>query len=406
MGTTDLPQNMKHWQPFPSAERGFMPSGPSVTPEADEDSPPRPKQKRLGWIVTGLLGLGAAYGLYSLIDYQLDGRYLQETDDAFVRSETVTVSSKLSGYVRDVAVRDNQPVAKGAVLARIDSADFANRVVDADSQVAVANASRAAMQANVEVARAGILQAEAGLAASQRGLAYLERQVALYRPLITTGAESKQTFEQLSSNRDQSRAEVASKQAAVMAARSQLALAQAQLVQSGAQLQSAMARKKSSEADLGAATLTAPVSGRIAGSALRVGQWVQTGQRLLSVVPTDTVYVEANFKETQISLMRPGQPVTVVLDALPGVRLRGFVDSITPGTGANFSLIPPQNATGNFVKIVQRVPVRIFLAPTPQLRAVLVPGLSAHVQVDTRSAKGEEQSLTAPIPEAARPAQK
>jgi membrane fusion protein (multidrug efflux system) len=279
------------------------------------------------------------------------------------------------------------------VLARVDPTDIANKVADSDTQIAVAHANRNAMDAAVGLARTGIVQAEVALTAARQDLAYLTRQVAVYRPLVATGAEPRQAYDQLVANRDKAVAEVAGRQAAVAAARSQLASAQAQREQAEAQYQSATVRKQSSQNDLDSSRIVAPIGGRVASMAVRAGQFVQPGQRLLSIVPTQDVYVEANFKETQIGLMRPGQPVTISADALPGVRFRGYVESLTPGTGANFSLIPPQNATGNFVKIVQRVPVRIYIMAGPEARRILVPGLSARVEVDTRSAKAAREAL-------------
>ncbi|OZA68123.1 MAG: multidrug ABC transporter permease, partial [Sphingomonadales bacterium 39-62-4] len=167
----------------------------------------------------------------------------------------------------------------------------------------------------------------------------------------------------------------------------------AQAGQSAAQITAAQAQRKAASVDLDTTRITAPIGGKIGNSTVRVGQFVQPGQRLMTIVPTEAIYVEANFKETQIGLMRAGQPVTVHVDALPDVDFHGTVESITPGTGANFSLIPPQNATGNFTKIVQRVPVRIRINAGPESRKVLVPGLSLTVEVDTRAAKSSLDAI-------------
>jgi membrane fusion protein (multidrug efflux system) len=303
------------------------------------------------------------------------------------------VSSKLAGYVRGIAVRDNQLVQRGTVLAEVDPTDFANHVADADAQIEVAEANRDGMLAAITEARTGIVQAEAAIASAKRKLAWLNAQVALYRPLAKTGAEPSQTYNQYLSDRDQTEQDVLGREASLVQARARLVAAQAQLRQADAQVKSAQVKQQATQNDLGHSRLIAPISGRVASSALRPGQYVQPGQRLLSIVPTNDIYISANFKETQIGLMRPGQPATVHVDALPGIRFHGYVESITPGTGANFSLIPPQNATGNFTKIVQRVPVRIYLVAGPQSRRVLVPGLSVRVEVDTRSAKNERERI-------------
>jgi membrane fusion protein (multidrug efflux system) len=192
----------------------------------------------------------------------------------------------------------------------------------------------------------------------------------------------------LASNRDKAAASVTAQQASLAAARGKLEAARAQLGQAGAQIEAARAQADAARTDLATTRLIAPVPGTVASSSVRIGQFVQPGQRLLTIVPVQAIYIEANFKETQIGLMRPGQPATIEVDALPGVEFHGKVESVTPGTGATFSLIPPQNATGNFTKIVQRVPVRIRIDAGPEARRVLVPGLSLRVDVDTIDARG------------------
>jgi len=269
----------------------------------------------------------------------------------------------------------------------VDPTDYRTRLTQAAAQVNVAEATQEVTRAGTGEADAAVRQAEAALAAAQRDLAFLNGEVARYRPLVASGAESKQTLDQTTANRDKAAAQVNAQQATVAAARSRLVSVRAQIGQSKAQIEAARAQQQAAQNDLSTTRVVSPVPGKVASSAVRLGQYVQPGQRLLTIVPTQALYVEANFKETQIGLMRPGQPATVEVDALPGVEFHGTVDSITPGTGANFSLIPPQNATGNFTKIVQRVPVRIRIVAGPESRKVLVPGLSLHVSVDTSAAK-------------------
>jgi membrane fusion protein (multidrug efflux system) len=251
----------------------------------------------------------------------------------------------------------------------------------------VARATESAAVAAIQEAQSATGQARAALQASQRDLAYLNGEVARMRPLVASGAEPRQAFDQLVANRDKAAADVSAKQAALAAANDRVVSARAQAGQSTAQIKAAQAQREAASTDLATTRITAPIGGKVGNSTVRIGQFVQPGQRLMTIVPTEAIYVEANFKETQIGLMRPGQPVTVHVDALPDVDFHGTVESITPGTGANFSLIPPQNATGNFTKIVQRVPVRIRINAGPESRKVLVPGLSLSVEVDTRAAK-------------------
>ncbi|OYX63821.1 MAG: multidrug ABC transporter permease [Novosphingobium sp. 32-60-15] len=351
------------------------------------------RKKTVGRVVMGVLALGAAYGAYSLYGYQTVGRYMQETNDAYVKADGVAVSSKLAGYVRAVPVAENQAIAAGGLLVQIDPSDFSTRLAQASAQVEVARATEAATLASINEARSAVGQAQAALAASQRDLAYLNGEVTRFRPLVVSGAEPRQMLDQLTANRDKASADVSAKQAMLEAANDRVVSARAQAGQSAAQIKAAQAQRDAAGNDLGTTRITAPVAGRIGNSTVRVGQFVQPGQRLMTIVPTQALYVEANFKETQIGLMRAGQPVKISVDALPDVDFHGTVESITPGTGANFSMIPPQNATGNFTKIVQRVPVRIRLNAGPESRKVLVPGLSLTVEVDTRSAKSAVEAI-------------
>lgn len=345
------------------------------------------RKKAAGRVALGVLATGALYGAYALYEYQTVGKYMQDTEDAYVKADGVTISSKLAGYVRRVSVADNQAIEQGTLLVQIDPTDYSTRLAQSSAQVDVARATSVAAAAAIQEAQSAVGQARAALQASQRDLAYLNGEVARMRPLVASGAEPRQAFDQLVANRDKAAADVSAKQAGLAAAGDRVASARAQAGQSTAQIKAAQAQRDAATADLATTRINAPIGGKIGNSTVRVGQFVQPGQRLMTIVPTETIYVEANFKETQIGLMRPGQPVTVHVDALPDVEFHGTVESITPGTGANFSLIPPQNATGNFTKIVQRVPVRIRINAGPESRKVLVPGLSLSVEVDTRSAK-------------------
>lgn len=337
-------------------------------------------------LVAGVVG--SAYGLYAYVGYLDHGQYVQSTDDAYVKADGVTISSKLAGYIRSVRVTDNQPVRAGDLLLEIDATDYRNRLAQAQAQENLARAGEATNRAGITEAQAGVMQAAAALTTAQRDLAFDNAEVARYRPLVAAGAEPKQTLDQLTSNRDKAAAAVAAQAASLAAAKGKLEAARAQVTQAGAQIEAARTQADLARTDLATTRLVAPVAGTVASSSARVGQYVQPGQRLLTLVPVQAIYVEANFKETQIGLMRPGQPATIEVDALPGVAFHGRVDSVTPGTGATFSLIPPQNATGNFTKIVQRVPVRIRIDAGPEARRVLVPGLSLRVDVDTVGASG------------------
>lgn len=342
------------------------------------------RRKRLaGRIALGVVGVGAIYGAYALVDYRAHGRYIQETEDAYVRADGVAVSSKLAGYVRAVNVRDNQAVSAGALLVQIDPTDYRTRLSQAAAQVEVARATGDTTSASISEARAAVGQARAARDAARRELAFLSGEVTRLRPLAASGAEPAQALDQVIANRDKAAADLAGRIAALTSAQARIGTLEAQVRQSAAQVRAAETQRAAAGNDVATTRITAPVSGTVASTSVRLGQFVQPGQRLLTIVPANAIYIEANFKETQIGLMRPGLPVKVEVDALPDVEFHGTVESITPGTGASFSLVPPQNATGNFTKIVQRVPVRIRIDPGPQARRVMVPGLSVSVRVDT-----------------------
>lgn len=358
--------------------------------DAEKKSPSRPWVKPLLW---SLLILGVIYGGYRYYEYRTTGQYMQSTNDAYVSADDVTVSSKLSGYVKNVTVAENASVQQGALLLEIDSIDYQNRINQADAQIDLARANTAATLSGINEAQASVVQAQAGVAAAQRDVSYFNTEIARYRPLVASGAEPKTALDQLIANRDKAAADVRAKQAAVTAARSRITSIRSQGGASAAQIRTAQVQRQAATDDMNATQLTAPIGGRVANSTVRVGQFIQPGMRLMTIVPVGDLFIEANFKETQMGMMRPGQPVTVKVDALPDVEFHGTVESITPGTGANFSLIPPQNATGNFTKIVQRVPVKIRIKAGPETRKILIPGLSLEVTVDTRSGKSSIEAI-------------
>jgi membrane fusion protein (multidrug efflux system) len=337
------------------------------------------------------LGIGAlvvaacgAVGFY--IYHDRYGRYFEDTNDATIQADQVAISSKLSGYVSAVPVDDNQHVGAGSLLAEIDPLDYQTKLAMADADIASSVAAENAIKASQDEARAGVTEALAKLKAAGANLAYAQREVVRYGPLAATGAEPATLLSQLEANRDRASAEFASFRAALEQAQKRVTSIGAQAAQNAAQAVAARVKRQAAANDLTATRLTAPVAGRIASRNVRVGQFVQPGTRLMTVVPEE-IYVVANFKETQMGLMRPGLPAKIYVDALPGITFTGSVTSVTPGTGSNFSMIPPQNATGNFTKIVQRVPVRIRIDAGPTARRVLMPGLSLEVEVDTRTAR-------------------
>lgn len=367
---------------------------PSEAPALVQDEPaPTRKNGRAKLILLLLLVVTLVGGIWWYVDYQNHGKFLEETNDATVQADMVTIAPRVSGYVAEVLVAENQDVRPGQPLVRIDPRDARAQAAQAEAQIAVAGAQADTARAQIAEQYAAIEQAQAQLAAARSKAAYDAAEVARYRPLAASGAETRQTLAQLEVTARQSADNVRAAQAAVAAQQRRVGSLDAQVAQGRAQGQAARAQLAAASVDVGATQLTAPIGGRVGDKTVTIGQYVQAGTRLMSIVPLDRLYITANFKETQLALMRPGQPVEIHVDALDDVAVKGRVESIAPGTGAQFSLLPPQNATGNFTKITQRVPVRISIEATPAARRLLVPGLSVTVTVDTKSAKDEIEQL-------------
>ena len=312
------------------------------------------------------------------------GRFMQSTDDAYLHADSVTISPNVTGLGEDVYVIDNQAVKAGDPLVKVDARTY-------EAGLEQANATVEARKADIERARAALLQqqatirqAQATLAASRLAAEFAYKQVLRYQPLSESGAETSERLEQLRDQRDQDHARERSDAAALDSAQRQIPSLEASIAQAKAQLQSAEATVRQSQIDLDHTIVRSSIDGRIGDNSVRVGQFVQPGTRLMSVVPVGKLYVTANFKENQIGRMRIGQTVHIKVDAIPHADVIGQVESFAPGTGAQFALLPPENATGNFTKIVQRVPVRTTVKASDEVRGVLVPGLSVVVTVDTR----------------------
>ncbi|WP_157217204.1 HlyD family secretion protein [Flavisphingomonas formosensis] len=328
-----------------------------------------------------------------LVHYELRGKYVESTNDAYIRADSVTVGPKISGYVEQVFVTDNQAVKAGQPLVRIDPRDYRAQTAQYQAQIDVATANADNVRATIREQEAAIAQARAQLGVANSDAQFAANEVARYTPLAESGAETREKLSSLRNQAAQAANTAAAQRAALESAERRIGSLRAQVRQAQAQGEAAQAQLSAANVNLSSTIIRASVDGSIGDKSVRVGQFVQAGTRMMSVVPLGAIYIVANFKETQIGRMRPGQPATIHVDALPGIDLRGHVESTSPGTGAEFSLIPPQNATGNFTKIVQRVPVRIAIDAGAEARKVLVPGLSVTVKVDTISAKGIEDGI-------------
>ena len=316
-------------------------------------------------------------------------RFRQSTDDAYVQSDVSVISPKIEGYLKKVKVVDNQQVGEGAVLFVIDDRDFRAKVAQAEAAVATGEASIATYDSRLKLQQAMIDQAAAVVQSAEADLARMQQDYKRYSTLMTSDFASRQRFEQAEADARKAEAALAKSHAALAGEQSQLVVLRSQQHEEEAKLQQARANLWLAKNDLDNTVIRAPISGVAGNRAGQVGQYVKAGTQLLSLVPLTQLYVTANFKETQLTRMRPGQIAEVSVDAYPDQILQGRVESFAPGSGAQFSLLPPDNATGNFTKIVQRVPVRVALPANDALNGLLRPGLSVTVTVDTRQGDGD-----------------
>jgi membrane fusion protein (multidrug efflux system) len=327
-----------------------------------------------------LLILGAGSGWY----WWTSWRFLQSTDDAYVQSDVSLISPKIEGYIKEVRVRDNEPVAAGQVLFVVDDRDFAAKLAQAEAALATAEASVATYATRLKLQQAMIDQAAASLRSAEADLSRAQLDFKRYTALVTSDYASRQRYESADADSRKADAALGKARAALVAEQSQLAVLESQKREEEAKLAQARATLQLAKNDLDNTVIRAPIAGIAGNRAGQIGQYVKPGAQLLSLVPLPRVFVTANFKETQLTRMRPGQPAEISVDAYPDQPLQGRVESFAPGSGAQFSLLPPDNATGNFTKIVQRVPVRIAVPAEGPLARLLRPGLSVTVTVDTR----------------------
>jgi membrane fusion protein (multidrug efflux system) len=327
-----------------------------------------------------LIAAAAASGRY----YWVIGRFMQSTDDAYVQADSTIVAPKVSGYLSQVLVGDNQPVKTDQPLAKIDDRDYVASLDQAKADVATAQADIETVTASLEQQQAVIAQARATVAVDQADLTYADQENTRYSGLAKIGGASVELAQQAASKRDTAQATLTRDTAAVTAAEQQVRVLQAQLAKDKATLQHYQAVQEQAELNLGYTNIVSPIDGVVGARSLRVGEYVQAGTQLMAVVPLAAVYVVANFEETQLAGIHKGAPVNIVVDTYSGKTVKGHVDSIAPASGEEFALLPPDNATGNFTKIVQRIPVKIAIDPSDPFRGELRPGMSVTATVDTK----------------------
>ncbi len=320
-------------------------------------------------------------------NYFTTGQYVQTTDDAYVKADSTIVAPKVSGYISALLVDDNQPVKAGQLVARIDNRDYRNAFDQTKASLAAADATIANLDAQLAAQGSMIDQADASTAAAKAQLDQAQRNQARYAKMAKVGYGSEEQAEQAATDQRTRAADLLRAQAAVSNASQQVGILKTQRALAVANRERAQAAEAQAELNLSYTDITAPIDGTVGARALREGQYVQAGTQLLAVVPLSDVYVIANFKETQLGAMKQNQPVTLEVDSLHNVEFKGHVESLSPASGLEFSLLQPDNATGNFTKIVQRIPVKIRIDDFAGHNGELRPGMSVEASVNTKAAR-------------------
>ena len=308
----------------------------------------------------------------------------QSTDDAYIEADFTLVAPRVGGTIDDVLVNENQKVKKGQLLATIDNRDFVVAVKAANAAVSGARAQIISLKSHLAQQQSVIRQAQAAASAADAALTLARENRKRYRSLAKDGSGTVQAMQQAE---EQLRIQLANQQkstAGVQAARQQVAVLKADLEKAWAALAQAQAAQDAADLKLSYTRITAPINGTVGKKSVRTGAFVNVGQPLLAIVPLDAVYITADYRETQLARVRPGQPVDITVDALPGENLKGTVESLGPASGVSYSAVAPHNATGNFTKIVQRLPIRIRVNPGQTVAAKLRVGMSvtSKIRVD------------------------
>jgi membrane fusion protein (multidrug efflux system) len=373
------------------------PSAPAIK-KAATDAPAAaataaaPKSGKRKFVLMGIVSLlaiaGLSYGAY----YTLIGRFYVSTDDAYVRANNSLLGARVSGHIAAILPGDNVLVRAGDVIFRIDDGDYRIAVDAARTRIATQQATIDRIGRQVTAMESAAEQSKAQLASADANLKRADLDFDRQQALSTKGFASRATFEQSQAGRDQGAANVQSAQAAYSAARDGVEVTKAQQDEARAQLAELQTQLAKAQRDLDFTNVRAPVDGTFSNRLVNQGDFIVAGQRLGNVVPLNDVFIDANFKETQLKRIRPGQPVTISVDAYGHRKFAGFVDSISPAAGAVFTLLPPDNATGNFTKIVQRLPVRVRVPKDVAKQNLLRAGMSVYTTVDTREGAKDADS--------------
>ncbi|MER8592614.1 HlyD family secretion protein [Mesorhizobium sp. M1182] len=376
-------------RPFPNAKVQPAIEAPETPLKPADVTPLAPAKKKrsmrsmlLPIIGLALLGAGAWYGY----DYWTDGRFMITTDDAYVQADTAFISPKISGYVDQVKVTENQQVKAGDPLLIVDDGDYKIAVAQAEAQIATLSKTLDRIDAQTEAARASLKQAQAQKTADQAAADNAKRAQVRAAQLLKTRVGTQAQLDDAQTAVEQANAALAGADAQIAAAQANIGVLQAQRAESASTLGSLQLAHDKAVRDLSFTVLRAPYDGVVGNRSVEQGDLISPGQKLAVVVPMDKLYIVANFKETQLARLVPGEKVRVSVDAIDGQDIEGTVSSLAPASGAVFSLLPPENATGNFTKVVQRVPVRIDVPADVLKTGKLRAGLSVVVAVDSRTA--------------------
>jgi membrane fusion protein (multidrug efflux system) len=384
--------------PEPQLEKPAV-EKPAATPTAPVAPPTQisqgaPKSGKRKLVLIGFLALLAlaatTYGVY----YLLVGRFYISTDDAYVRANNTLLGARVSGHIAAILPVDNSLVHGGDVVILIDDGDYRIAVDAARTKIATQEATIERIGRQVTAQESAVEQAQANLASAEAGLKRAGLDYDRQQALNNKGFASHAVFEQSEAARDQGIAAVKAAQAAYDAARDNVDVTRAQQIEAKAQLAELKPQLAKAERDLDFASVRAAVDGTFSNRLVNVGDFVSVGQRLGNVVPLDDVFIDANYKETQLKRIRPGQPVTISVDAYGRRKFAGYVESISPAAGSVFTLLPPDNATGNFTKIVQRLPVRIRVPKAVARENLLRAGMSVYATVDTTKGAGDADETT------------
>lgn len=365
------------------ADAPEKPAGaPAATPTAAKPAAPKsPRKKR---ILMGIGALAAIAAVYYGVNYYLVGRFIVSTDDAYVRANNSTLGARVSGHIAQIVPGDNTEVKAGQVIFKIDDGDYKIAVDAAQRKIDTQKATIERIGRQVTAQESAVEQAQAQLASADAAATRAQLELDRQETLNKQGFASRSVYETSQSNRDQTAASVKAARASVDSAKSAVEVTKAQQAEARAQLQELDSALDKAQRDLAFTDVKAPVDGIFSNRMVNLGDFITTGQRLANIVPLDDVYIDANFKETQLRRLQPGQPVSIQLDADTSRVIDGSVESLSPAAGQVFTLLPPDNATGNFTKIVQRVPVRVRVPADVAKQNILRAGMSVYVRINTK----------------------